>query len=355
MRAADGARHTLSPMTAPHLWIRAEARPTEQRAPLVPADAARLIADGFVVTVEESPTRIVDLDDYVAAGCAVAPSGSWVDAPEGTVVVGIKELPEDPADLAHTHVFFAHAYKGQEGADVTLDRFRRGGGELLDVEFLTVEGKRVVAFGFWAGYVGAALSVLRHRGQLAGGVAPMARADLDAALRSSAEGREPDRALVIGSRGRSGRGAVEALELAGCAVTRWDRADTERLDKAALLDHDLLVNCVVSSTPREPFVGPDDVTAPRRLRTIGDVTCDVTSDNNLLPVNTAITTWDEPVRDVGTEDAPLEVIAIDNLPSLLPLESSVSFSAELTPLLPDLADRRGPWAASLEWFRKHVH
>lgn len=341
-------------MSRPHLWIRAEARPSEQRVPIVPADAARLVSDGYVVTVEESPTRVIDLEDYVAVGCSVAPFGSWVDAPEGAVVVGIKELPEDPADLAHTHVFFAHAYKGQEGADVTLERFRRGGGELLDVEYLTLDGKRVVAFGFWAGYVGAALSVLRHRGLLEGGVAPMGREELDAQLRESAAGHEPERALVIGSRGRSGQGAVEALELAGCAVTRWDRADTLHLDKDALRDHDLLINCVVSSTPREPFVGPEDVVAPRRLRTIGDVTCDVTSEANLLPINTAITTWDDPVRDVGTPEAPLEVIAIDNLPSLLPLESSMSFSAELTPLLEDLAERRGPWAASLEWFRRHV-
>ena len=341
-------------MTRPHLWIRAEARPGEQRVPIVPADAQRLVADGYVVTVEESPSRVVDLEDYVAAGCSVAPYGSWTDAPEGAVVVGIKELPQDPPGLAHTHVFFAHAYKGQEGADVTLERFRRGGGELLDVEYLTLDGKRVVAFGFWAGYVGAALAVLRHRGLLTGGVAPMGREELDGQLRESAAGHEPERALVIGSRGRSGRGAVEALELAGCAVTRWDRADTVELDKAALLDHDILVNCVVSSTPREPFVGTEDVAATRRLRTIGDVTCDVTSDNNLLPVNTAITTWAEPVRQVGTTDAPLEVIAIDNLPSLLPLESSISFSAELTPLLEDLAERRGPWAASLEWFRRHV-
>ncbi|ANS79568.1 Saccharopine dehydrogenase [NAD+, L-lysine-forming] [Serinicoccus hydrothermalis] len=341
-------------MTRPHLWIRAEARPGEQRVAIVPADAQRLVADGYVVTVEESPSRVIDLEDYVAAGCSVAPYGSWVDAPEGAVVVGIKELPQDPADLTHTHVFFAHAYKGQEGADVTLERFRRGGGELLDVEYLTLDGRRVVAFGFWAGYVGAALAVLRHRGLLDGAVAPMGREELDGQLRESADGHEPERALVIGSRGRSGRGAVEALELAGCAVTRWDRGDTVELDKAALLDHDILVNCVVSSTPQQPFVGPDDVTAPRRLRTIGDVTCDVTSDNNLLPVNTAITTWPEPVRQVGTADAPLEVIAIDNLPSLLPLESSMSFSAELTPLLEDLAERRGPWAASLEWFRRHV-
>lgn len=341
-------------MTRPHLWIRAEARPTEQRVPIVPADAARLVADGFTVTVEESPTRIVPLEEYVAAGCVTAAAGSWVDAPQGAVVVGIKELPEDPADLQHTHVFFAHAYKGQEGADEVLDRFRRGGGELLDVEYLTVDGKRVVAFGFWAGYVGAALAVLRHRGLLDGSVAPMTRDDLDARLRGSTP-TSPERALVIGSRGRSGTGAVEALAVAGSALTRWDRADTEVLDRSALLEHDLLVNCVVSHEKREPFVTTADVEAPRRLRTVGDVTCDVTSEANLLPFNTAITTWEEPVRRFGTDEHPLEVIAIDNLPSLLPRESSESFSAELTPLLPDLADRSGPWAASLAWFRRHVH
>lgn len=365
MRGRADARNTSYPvlMTRPHLWIRAEARPTEQRVPIVPADARRLIADGFTVTVEESPTRIIALEEYVAAGCAVAPRGSWVDAPEGAVVVGIKELPEDPDDLAHTHVYFAHAYKGQTGADVVLDRFRRGGGELLDVEYLTVDGKRVVAFGFWAGYVGAALAVLRHRGLLTGSVSPMTRAELDAmlqhgpALTSGAPAgatAEPERALVIGSRGRSGTGAMAALEVAGCTLTRWDRADTEVVDKFALLAHDIMVNCVASSHAREPFLATADLDVPRRLRTVADVTCDVTSEANLLPFNTEITTWEEPSRAFGSVGNPLEVIAIDNLPSLLPLESSESFSAELTPLLPDLAERQGPWAASLEWFQRHL-
>lgn len=340
-------------MTRPPLWIRAEARSTEQRVPIVPADAARLVADGFAVTVEESPTRIVPIEEYVAVGCATAPAGSWVDAPADTIVVGIKELPEEPQELRHTHVYFAHAYKGQEGAQEVLDRFRRGGGELLDVEYLTVGGRRVVAFGFWAGYVGAALAVLRSRGLLPGRVGPMSRADLDARLSASAA-TTPERALVIGSRGRSGSGAVGALTVAGCQVTSWDRVHTLNLDKAALLDHDLLVNCVVSQGPQEHFVTADDVLLERRLRVIADVTCDVTSEANLLPLNTAITTWQEPVRRFGGDEHPLEVIAIDNLPSLLPREASASFSAELTPLLADLPDRSGPWAASREWFRRHV-
>ena len=330
-----------------HLWIRAEARGTEQRAPIVPADAGRLVRQGMSVTVEESPTRVFALEEYAAEGCSVAAAGSWVDAPDDALVVGIKELPEEPAELRHTHIYFAHAFKGQAGAAEVLERFRRGGGDLLDVEYLTVEGRRVVAFGHWAGYMGAALGVLALRGELEAPLAPMAKPDLDARL----AGGEPVRALVIGSMGRSGRGAVGALHVAGIEATRWDRAHTRELDHAALLAHDLLVNCVVTHAPADPFVRPQDLHADRALRMVADVTCDVTSEHNLVPVNTDVTTWDEPVRRLA-DDPPLDVIAIDNLPSLLPREASESFSAELTPLLADLPGRRGAWAAAEAAYRR---
>lgn len=299
-----------------HLWIRAEARSTEQRAPIVPADCATLVADGLRVSVEDSPQRIFDRSEYEAAGCEIAPAGSWVDAPEDVYVVGIKELPDEPAQLRHRHIFFAHAFKGQDGAGELLDRFASGGGELLDVEYLTVNGRRVVAFGHWAGYMGAALGVLAARGSLKVPVRPMSRPSLDAALAAGSD--TPLKALVTGALGRSGRGATEALRVAGAEVTCWDIAETADLDRAALLAHDLLVNCVVTHEPAPPFVRPEDLGADRALRVVADVTCDVTSDLNLVPVNTAITTWAEPVRRVA-DDPELDVVAIDNLPSLLPV------------------------------------
>jgi saccharopine dehydrogenase (NAD+, L-lysine-forming) len=330
-----------------HLWIRAETRPTEQRAPLVPDDAAALVARGWTVTVEESPSRVFAIEEYRAAGCDVAAEGSWPDAPVDAVVLGIKELPETPPALRNTHVFFAHAFKGQTGSAETLARFAEGGGELLDVEYLTVDGRRVVAFGYWAGYVGAGLGVRAARGHL-GPVAPGTRADFDASL--AGPGRTL-RALVIGARGRSGQGACDALRTAGVEPTRWDAADTLHLDRAALLGHDLLVNCVASAAPGEPFVRPEDLDRPdRRLSTVADVTCDVTSDHNRIPVNTAVTTWSEPVRVVGGVDRPLAVIAIDNLPSLLPREASIDFSSQLLRHLPDLPRRGGAWAAARETF-----
>lgn len=331
-----------------HLWIRAEVRSTEQRAPLVPVDVARLVHEGFQVTVEQSDQRVFAIEDYREAGAEIAATGSWVDAPADAVIVGIKELPEGPAELRHTHVFFAHAFKGQDGATEVLERFARGGGELLDIEYLTLGGKRVVAFGRWAGYVGAALGVLALRGRLEAPLTPTDKPTLDALL---IDGPEPN-ALVIGARGRSGLGAIEALAVAGATVTCWDRQHTADLDKAELLDHDLLVNCVVSHTPQTPFVEQADLEHVRRLAVVSDVTCDVTSEHNLVPINTAITTWDEPVRRVG-DDPALDVIAIDNLPSLLPREASESFSAELAPLFVDLAERTGAWESAVSEYAKH--
>src|SRR4051812_26387439 len=116
------------------LWIRHEVRASERRCALNPADAGKLIRGGARITVEESPQRIYPLEDYVAQGCATAAAGSWPDAPESAVVLGLKELPDRPDRLRHRHVFFGHAYKGQPGARQLLERFEAGGGMLLDLE-----------------------------------------------------------------------------------------------------------------------------------------------------------------------------------------------------------------------------
>ena len=339
-----------------HVWIRSESRGSERRAPVVPVDVPLLLDAGFEVTVEESLQRIFPVEQYAAAGASVVGEGTWIDAPQDAYVLGIKELPDEPLSLCHRHVYFAHAFKGQGDARRTLERFRHGGGRLFDIEYLTDEdGRRVVAFGYWAGYVGAALGVLHLAGTLTAPLAPTAKHELDAELERAGEaGVDRLLALVTGARGRSGGGAQRALMNAGVPITRWDRPETRDLHKQALLGHDLLVNCVVTHTPTTPFVERVDLDQERRLRVLADVTCDVTGPTNMLPVNTEITTWQEPVRRLhaggpGHGSPPLEVIAIDNLPSLLPREASEGFSADLTPHLLRLAEEGGPpgsWRAA---------
>ncbi|TGN55296.1 saccharopine dehydrogenase, partial [Paracoccus liaowanqingii] len=154
-----------------HLWVRAESRPNEDRTGITPDGVARLIADGMTVTVEDSPRRIIPTDAYARAGAAIAPEGSWPEAPAGAIVFGLKELPEDGTPLRHRHTMFGHAYKDQPAGRVLLDRFRAGGGMLWDLEYLTDEdGRRLAAFGYWAGYAGAAVSLLAWTAQQGGGI-----------------------------------------------------------------------------------------------------------------------------------------------------------------------------------------
>ncbi len=331
------------------IWLRREAAPNEQRTPLVPADVAELVTDGTMVTVEESGHRAFPIDEYSAAGCRVVPGDSWPDAPAGDVILGLKEPPSQPSTLTHRHVFFGHAYKGQQGGPALLHRFDGVGGTLLDLECLIDEaGRRVVAFGFWAGYVGAALAVLHHRGDLEGPLRSITRPELDERLRGSRAGGT---ALVIGAFGRSGRGACEALAVAGVPTTRWDVDETRHLDWPSLLAHDILVNAVFANEPGTPFLTAAYLERlDRELTVVSDVTCDVTSACNRLPVNDKVTDWLEPVRRLHHGPPPLDVLAIDNLPSLLPRESSAAFSAGLLPHMRTLLRGAPIWDRSLAKF-----
>lgn len=336
------------------VWLRREASPTEERTPLTPADAARLLAGGLSVTVEESEQRAFATEAYAAAGCRVVAADSWPEAPESVAVLGLKEPVSRPHELTHRHIFFGHAYKGQADGPALLRRFTAGGGRLLDLEFLTDEdGRRLAAFGYWAGYVGAALAVLHHRGRLVAPLRSMTKEELDAALREPAP-REPRggaSALVIGALGRSGRGARAALDVAGLSPTLWDVEETRELDKEALLGHDILVNAVFASAPGPAFLDGADLDRPdRTLTVVSDVTCDITSDCNRLPVNDKPTDWAEPLRALRPPSPGLDVIAIENLPSLLPRESSAAFSADLFPQLAALPSDPPTWARASAHF-----
>lgn len=346
-----------------HLWLRAEQRPNEDRVGLTPEGAAALIAAGIRLTVEDSPNRAIPIAGYAAAGATIAPYASWPGAPRDAIIFGLKELPEDGTPLPHRHILFGHAYKGQPAGRVLLQRFKAGGGTLYDLEYLVdTTGRRVAAFGYWAGFAGAAVTVMawlaQQHGAQCGPVRAYASRDalvgaLDDAL-DALGGRRPT-AIVIGALGRVGRGAADLCEALAIPVTRWDMAETAHGGPfPEVLDHDIFLNSILAMPGCPVFVPADTPTTPRRLTAIGDIACDPTSDFSPVKVYDRTTTWDDPV--IRVHDAPvLDVMAIDNLPSMLPRESSEDFAAQLLPHLLTLdALDQGVWGRAHQTFLTHV-
>lgn len=324
-----------------HLWVRAEQRPNEERVGLTPQGARALLQAGLRVSVEQSSVRAIPIDGYRAAGCDIAAENSWPGAPSAAIIFGLKELPEDGTPLIHRHILFGHAYKGQPSGQTLLRRFKAGGGTLYDLEYLLdADGRRVAAFGYWAGYAGAAVALqcwaAQQRGSIAGpvsvyGGSPDLRADLQSDLNATDNPRPS--AMVIGALGRVGTGAADLCEAMGIEVTKWDMDETASGGPfPEILTHDIFFNAILARPGTPVFIPASAKTAPRALTVIGDIACDPDSDFSPIKVYDRTTTWDKPALRVH-DAPPLDVTAIDNLPSMLPVESSQDYAEQLLPSL----------------------
>ncbi|AHD11049.1 saccharopine dehydrogenase [Phaeobacter gallaeciensis] len=346
-----------------HLWVRAEQRPNEERVGLTPEGAKALLGAGIKVTVEESSVRAIPLQGYIDAGCDIAAENAWPDAPKDAIIFGLKELPEDGTPLPHRHIMFGHAFKGQHSGKALLERFKAGGGTLYDLEYLVDDtGRRVAAFGYWAGYAGAAVTLktwaAQQRGEICGPVGVYSGkdallAELGAELDALATARPS--AMVIGALGRVGTGAADLCEAMGVTVTKWDMAETASGGPfPQILAHGLFFNCIFARPGTPVFVPREALEQDRQLTAIGDVACDPDSDYNPVPVYTEATTWEAPALRVA-ETPVLDVMAIDNLPSMLPIESSQDYAAQLLSSLLTLTDlHTGVWGRAETTFKDHL-
>ena len=343
--------------TQPTIWLRAEGKAFERRTPLTPTTAASLADAGISVIVERSDARTYSDADYASASCSLVAAGSWESAPMHAYILGLKELPESTQPLHHRHSYFAHAFKGQAGWKELLLRFQRGGGALYDLEYLVDSaGDRVAAFGHWAGFAGAAVASLawsvRHSDELPD-LAPLTaypdkRALIERCHHQLSSCPAVPRVIVIGAGGRCGRGAAELFRVLDVDLTLWDLEETRDGGPfEQILEHDVFVNCVFVSTRIPPFLTPELLARPRRLSIICDVSCDPSGDLNPLPIYNHCTTFADPLQRVAEGENPLDLIAIDHLPSLLPKESSEDFSNQLLPHLLKLeAPEESIWAGA---------
>lgn len=359
-----------------HLHLRAETKPNEHRSALTPKVCSELLKAGYKIDIERCDLRIFKDAEFEAVGCNMVENGSWRDAEPNTIVIGLKELPEnDETPLIHDHIMFAHCYKNQAGWEDVLSRFKKGGSTLLDLEFLTDgNGRRVAAFGYYAGYTGAAVGlnlwatqiINANKANLPAGsviesdlppIKPFPnenelKADIGNRLQDAIKinnGKYPT-VLVIGALGRCGTGACDLSKQLGLPeenIIRWDLNETKKGGPfIEIVKADIFINCIYLSKPIPPFVTKEfllENIEEKKLSVIVDVSCDTTNPHNPIPVYSQLTYFTKPVlhSPINNDKSAgvLDIVAIDHLPTMLPREASDSFSQDLLPSLLELKTR----------------
>jgi saccharopine dehydrogenase (NAD+, L-lysine-forming) len=320
------------------IYLRSETYENEFRAPLVPDDVRELIQEGFTVIVEKSNKRIFRDIQYLAAGARLTRK-KWYDQNTETIIIGIKEL--DRLDLlkSHIHIYFSHTYKNQKNSKEILRAFAKSKSILYDLEyFCNPDGKRTLAFGFYAGLVGIVLGLRQHynKSNALSDISDLEPWKNMASMVSFCK-FNPDVKIGIVGNGRCSKGVQYILD--------FFKLNYDLIGRDVIVPekYDILINCIVlDESYTKVWIGPEF----QKDIVVIDVSCDYSKKNNPIPVYKEATTWSRPVFNYNKY---ISVIAIDNLPSLLPKESSKEFSYELTKLLKNYGNPI--WQNTLETFR----
>lgn len=71
------------------------------RSALTPTTTKALIDAGYKVNIERSPQRVFDDKEFEKVGATLVPENTWRDAPEDSIIIGLKELPVETCELMH--------------------------------------------------------------------------------------------------------------------------------------------------------------------------------------------------------------------------------------------------------------
>ena len=336
------------------LFIRKETYENELRCALTPHHAHMLIHHGYKVYVESSDNRIYPDSDYKASG-AIITKNSWISAPPSSLIIGIKELSELDKLKGHKHLYFSHSFKNQKESSRILSSFRESNSVIYDLEYFTdSQGKRLIAFGFHAGLVAASLGILQYhskRTKRANITQLKPWASFDTMLKEVVDAVPPHgtRIAVIGGEGRVGKGIRHVLDTLNLKYTILTRELDQCGLSAILPTYSIIYNAIQLDEDYKEVWFSSVASHIHDPITIVDVSCDYSRPNNPLPIYTQPTTWLEPVYTPSSIPN-VNIIAIENLPSLLPKESSDYFSEKLYPMLLDYNNLSETWKKPLDVF-----
>ena len=349
--------------------------PVDQRTPFTPEilhEIQKRGGDSLSFCVETSAFRCYTDEEYQEQGIEVVSDLSKAD-----ILFGVKEVPIAQLIPEKTYFFFSHTIKKQPRNKAMLQAILAKSIGLIDYELLkNPAGERVVAFGRWAGVVGAYNAFWTYGKKT--GLYELRRAlackDLDDLKVELKKVVLPPIKIVVTGRGRVGKGVLEILEILGILEVEpqdFLRNDFEEPVFTCLSTADYLrrisdrgyeqahfyANPEAYESQFMPFAEAAEIliaaaywdpNAPRlfeleamrspnfSISVIADITCDI---DGSVPTTHRASTLLDPVYDMDRntmQELPpfanqhsISVMAIDNLPCELPRESSAEFARQL--------------------------
>lgn len=348
--------------------------PPDRRVVLTPDDCVQLQKKYPELTIKAEPSghRVFTDNQYKEKGIEVSENLNDCD-----LLLGVKEVPVSALIPQKKYMFFSHTIKKQSYNRPLLQAVLEKKIELYDHETLTdAAGQRLVAFGYYAGLVGAYNGLRTYGLKHQCFELPPASELFDAAALKKQLTKinfPPIKVLVTG-KGRVGSGVREILEVAGFEsvsakdflgkdfshavfaqidVLKYNRRkdgskgskdDFYKNPQAYQSDFlkytphtDLYIAAHFYGDGAPVFFNLTDIKKNDfKISVIADISCDIQ-----IPIPTTLraSTIADPIygvdRNTGKEtdyhhpDA-VAVMAVDNLPCELPRDASISFSKQFT-------------------------
>lgn len=358
--------------------------PIDRRVPITPAQAQQLQENypQVEVLVQSSEIRCFTDQEYADLGINVVESVADCD-----ILMGVKEVPVDQLVADKTYFFFSHTIKKQEYNLKLIRKVIEKKIRLIDYEVLTnEEGVRLVAFGRYAGIVGAYNGIWTFGKRY--NLFHLRRAhecfDLEDLKTEYSKVKLPPVKIVLTGGGRVSKGAMEVLNGMGIRKVsphellthdyhepvyaqlnsrdyhqQKDGAEFSRTEFYAHPENyksdfhrfacvsDMLIAGAYWD-PQAPvlFTRHDVLQDDFKIKVVADITCDI---DGSIPSTKKPSTIDDPIYDYDPsedsieqplrDEANITVMAVDNLPCELPRNASEDFGKELiNNVLPSLIE-----------------
>ena len=356
-----------------------ESRSDDRRTPLVPAHIKELLStfSDLSISVQPSEHRCFSDQEYEEQGAIITE-----DLSACNLVLGVKEIEPDLLIPLKSYMFFSHTSKiqpdnsaaaqGTPGMDKKelLKEILKKKITLIDYENIRDDlSRRYLGFGRFAGIVGCYNSLNLYLETL--GQQPMPRAhELNSyeKLKNNIDKRDFGNArIIITGDGRVARGSLEFLKFTNIQKVLPDEYlqynnslaifcnlptsvyvsnkdgnvfDLQHFINSpemyiSVLDKYMPSTSMLISShywdPKSPrLFEKKDIEKYNNLKVIGDITCDV---NGSIPTTSRPSTIIDPyyyidrttLQEINQHNQALAIMAVDNLPSELPKDSSKEF------------------------------